>query len=204
MKLKLLAAALLAATMVTGASAARPTIYDSASFETVDDSGSIVLSGFGRSVSKLAVTAASFAASASRVNFFDTWNIDVSDIAPGTYSFENWLIDARGSLRFGTDGFSVSLSYIDEFGGRFTELFDVNAEGTQAAGSGTFTVREQCPILSCVWLDITGTQEVGGAAGYGGAGSLVASVVPEPASWGLMALGLLAVGAAARRRRVDA
>jgi PEP-CTERM motif len=205
MKLKPLAIALLAATMATGASAAIRTIYDSARFAPVDGGGGdIELFGFGRGASSFGVAAASFATGASRVNFFDTWNIDVSGIAPGTYSFDNWLIEAQGSLLFGNNGFSVGLNYIDESGVRFTEFFDVNAEGTQAVGSGTFTVRQQCPIQSCVWLDIMGTQEAGGAAGYGGAGSLVASVVPEPASWGLMALGLLAVGAVARRRRVDA
>jgi hypothetical protein len=204
MKLKLLAIALLGATMATGASANLRNIFDSARFVSAgEDSGDIELFGFGRGASNFRSATASFAtASSTRVNFFDTWNIDVSDIAPGTYSFDNWVVDATGGLLFGNSGFSVGLNYIDESGVRVTEFFDVNAEGTQAVGSGIFTVRQQCPIASCLWLDIMGTQDAGSpAAGYGGTGSLVASVVPEPATYGLMALGLVAVGAVARRRR---
>lgn len=206
MKLKLLAIALLAATMATGASANVRNVFDKqARFaSTGDDSSNIELFGFGRGASNFRSASVSFATASTRVNFFDTWNIDVSEIAPGTYNFENWVIDATGGLLFGNSGFSVGLNYIDESGVRFTEFFDVNAEGTQAIGSGTFTVREKCPIASCLWLDIMGTQDAGSpTAGYGGGGSggLIASVVPEPATYGLMALGLVAVGAVARRRR---
>lgn len=204
MKLKLLVVSLLAATLATGASAAIRNVFDTARFEPAEGID-IELFGFGRGASALrSAAAASFDTSSSRISFFDTWNIDTAAIAPGTYSFDNWVIDATGSLLFGTNGFAVGLNYIDESGVRFTEFFDVNAGGTQAVGSGTFTVRTECPIASCVWLDIMGSQEVGsGAAGYGGTGGLVASLVPEPATYGLMALGLLAVGAAARRRRAD-
>lgn len=122
-----------------------------------------------------------------------------------------WLALAAGVLASGlvigsafvkTNGSSVGLSYIDESDVQFTEFFEVNAAGTQAVGSGSFTVRQQCPIASCLWLDSWEPKAPGGgSAGYGGADSLVASVTPEPGTYGLMALGLVAVGAAARRRR---
>lgn len=202
MKLKLLAIALITATMATGASAGVRNIFESARFAPADDdSDNIQLFGFGRGAASFSAAASTLAPTALRVSFFDTWNIDVSDIAPGAYSFENWVIDATGSLRFGTSGFSVGLNYIDESGERFTQFFEVNEDGTQATGSGTFTVRQECPIASCLWLDIMGTQGTGARAGYGGADSLIATVVPEPATYGLMALGLVAVGAAAWRRR---
>ena len=69
-----------------------------------------------------------------------------------------WLALAAGVLASGlvigsafvkTNGSSVGLSYIDESDVQFTEFFEVNAAGTQAVGSGTFTVRQQCPIASC-------------------------------------------------------
>jgi hypothetical protein len=199
-------AALSAAAFASGALADTRGIYGSASFIQVG-SGVVELNGFGRgsntTVSPLSLLRP-LAVTEARQNFFDTWNIDSSGISAGTYNFDNWVIDATGSLLFGNSGFSVGLNYIDESGVRFTEFFDVNASGTQAVGSGTFTVRSQCPIASCIWLDIMGTQETGMSAGYGGAGALVASVVPEPTVYSLMALGLLAVGAAARRRSAGA
>jgi hypothetical protein len=150
----------------------------------------------------VACVSGALAAPDARVQFFDTWNIDVSGISPGTYNFENWVIDATGSLLFGTSGFAVGLNYIDESGTRFTEFFDVNALGTQAVGSGTFTARRQCPIPACIWLDIMGTQEAGGApAGYSSRGSLIASVVPEPATGAMLVLGLAGMAATARRLR---
>ena len=122
-------------------------------------------------------------------------------IAPGTHSFDNWLIDATGSLLFDMYGFPVVLSDVDESGVRFTELFDVNAAGTQAECSGTFTVRWECPVASCLWLDIKGTREVGSPAGYNFSDPFAAGAIPEPATYGMFALGLVAVGAARARRR---
>lgn len=139
-------------------------------------------------------------ASAQRVSFFDTSNLDVSAIAPGAYSFDNWLIDATGSLLFYPTPNGVALNYIDETGARFTEVFEVNAEGTQAVGSGTFTVRGNCPIASCLWIDIMGSLEFGTPAGYIVADPF-AGAIPEPATYVMFTLGLVAVGAAARRRR---
>jgi PEP-CTERM motif len=183
MKLVHCLAALSAAACVSGASADTRVVYDSARFVQVS-SDVVELTGFGRGSNAASTPLGAFGALA------------------GTYNFDNWVIDATGSLLFGNSGFSVGLNYIDESGVRFTEFFDVNAAGTQAVGSGTFTVRNQCPIASCLWLDIMGTQEAGGgAAGYGGTGSLFASVVPEPAAGALLLLGLAGVAAAARRRR---
>jgi len=198
MRFNLCVIALVAAFCTSGASAA---VFNSARFVEVMP-GLVSLEGFGRGAVSNSPGPVAFglglSLDAARVPFFDTWNIQVGDIAPGTYSFSDMLIDATGSLLFGTGGFAVTFNSIDEFGDRNTVLFNVNDAGTQAKGSGVFTVRGSCPISSCVWIDLSGTQEVGSPAGYGG--TVIAAVVPEPATGALLLLGLAAVGAAARRR----
>jgi hypothetical protein len=154
-------------------------------------SGQYELDGFGRGIN------ARIAPSAARsltdpVPFFDIWNIDVSAMTPGDYSFTDFLIQAQGPLEFD----SVVLSSIKNKV-RNIVVFDINADGTQAIGSGVFTVEADCGLEVCVYIDIAGMQE--GAGGYGG--NMVAVAIPEPETYALMLAGLAAVGFAARRRK---
>ena len=68
---------------------------------------------------------------------------------------------------------------------RNTTHFNTNTSGTQAVGSGSFTVLQRCHVVSCVWIDVVGIQPVGGIEDYGP--TVVATAVPEPASLALMA-----------------
>jgi hypothetical protein len=156
-------------------------------------SGQYELDGFGRG------TNARIAPSAARaltdpVPFFDIWNIDVSAMVPGDYSFTDFLIEAQGPLEFD----SVVLSSIKNKV-RNIVVFDINADGTQAIGSGVFTVEADCGLEVCVYLDIAGMQQRGQEAGYGG--NLIAAAIPEPETYALMLAGLAAVGFAVRRRK---
>lgn len=185
MKKALLTAVALAC-VAFGASAK---VYNSASFAPQTD-GSVQLLGFGRT----SETFDFLAAPGGLTNFFDTWNIGTAGVAPGEYSFTDMVIDSTGPLRFS----SITFNSIDAEGVRHTILFDLSTP-RHAVGSGTFTVLESCPIASCVWIDVVGQQRGVPTAGYGG--TTVATPVPEPASYGMMALGLVGIGAFARRRR---
>lgn len=179
------------------ACSASAAVFNGASFKPRGD-GTFELDGFGRTSETfrlLSLRQPSANANAI-VPFFDTWNIDTSALSAGLYSFSDLTIDAFGTTQFS----AVVFNSIDADGGRQSILFDINAPRTQAVGSGTFTVLDECPIQSCVWIDVIGTQVAGsGTAGYGG--TTIATPVPEPATYGMMALGLLAVGAMARRRK---
>ena len=73
------------------------------------------------------------------------------------YSLDNFVIDVAGSLQFTTVIFN---SYDTSLPAPVLRsvLFDLNAVGTQAVGSGTFTVLAECPVASCIFIQVIGTQ----------------------------------------------
>lgn len=182
--------------------------FGTAYLQPVDDSGLIEMLGFGRGGSLLVAPDAAAARSAGvqplsgeRELFFDTWHVDSSQVDPGLYSLDNFVIDVAGSLQFTTVIFN---SYDASLPAPVLRsvLFDLNAEGTRAQGSGTFTVLAECPVASCIFIQVIGTQEIGDPGrGYGLDNVFFATPVPEPASWALLGLGLAVVGSVARRRR---
>lgn len=164
------------------------------------DAGSgVVLDGFGRGATPGfadAVPAAPGSAPLSgRESFRDLWQIDTSLMAAGVYVLAPTTVDAAGSLLFT----SVSFRSYDEAGNLDIVDFALNASGTQASGSGLFTVRTSCPVQVCVWIEVLGTQLVGSPAGEGYGGVVAAAPIPEPASVLLMLAGLGAVWGWSRR-----
>ncbi|MDZ7591614.1 MAG: PEP-CTERM sorting domain-containing protein [Rubrivivax sp.] len=181
--------------------------YDSAYLQPVDESDLIEMLGFGRGGSLLAAPDAFVSRadvqplSGARELFFDTWHVDSSQVSPGLYSLDNFVIDVAGSLQFTTVIFN-SYDASSPAPVLRSVLFDLNAGGTQAMGSGTFTVLAECPVASCIFIQVIGTQEIGDLdRGYGRGNEFLATPVPEPASWALLGLGLAVVGSFARRRR---
>lgn len=128
------------------------------------------------------------------VPFFDSWNIDVSDMPAGNYQLVAKEIFAFGSVSF-TD---VGLSFLDGGGGRSTLPFLITDQGKTAIGSGGFSVTKPCPVKSCLWIDVYGMQLPGEApANYG---AHITAQVPEPQSYALLLAGLAAIGLQRRRR----
>jgi hypothetical protein len=166
--------------------------------------GAVSLDGFGRGATPgLGVPEAadrSYESLGLREFFRDLWRIDTSAIAPGPYTLEPTLIEARGTLLFS----SVSFRSYDALGALQIIDFTLNATGTQAVGGGPFTVLASCPVQVCVWIELTGTQLPGlPTEGYGG--TVIGTPIPEPMSAALLGLGLAGVGlAVARRRRAAA
>jgi hypothetical protein len=163
--------------------------------------GAVALDGFGRGAeTRLELPADGFAAQGTREFFRDLWRIDTSAIAPGPYTLEPTLIEARGTLLFT----SVSFRSYDALGALQIIDFALNASATQASGGGPFTVLASCPVQVCVWIELTGTQLPGlPTEGYGG--PVIGTPIPEPGAAALLALGLAGVVAAvARRRRTGA
>lgn len=199
------AAAAIAAFGLAGAggASAQVSVFNTAFLAPVPpgsgDVGGITLNGFGRNTSLLGLQDSASSALGGPVQpFFDTWNIGTAGIAPGLYNFAALTVEAEGGATFA----AVTFNSFDAAGVRSTILFDLNASGTTAIGSGTFTVLASCPVVNCVWIDVIGLRPSTGPWGYGGTGT--ALPVPEPGQWALLGLGLAAVATvtgAARRRR---
>jgi hypothetical protein len=193
-------AALFSLLAATGAQA-QVTVFEGAFLGPVPpgggDVGGIVLYGFGRNTSVLNLQAseASGRGVPAQVPYFDTWNIGTASVAPGVYNFNALLVEAEGSATFS----GITFNSYDAQGARSTILFNINAAGTAAVGSGSFTVLASCPVETCVWIDVIGLRPVGAPWGYGGTGT--ALPVPEPGQWALLGLGLAAVAGAVRRGR---
>jgi len=190
MNVKPFTAAVLAVACTAGAHAA---VFNGASFASISN-GVVGLNGFGRGAFRPTVDTFAPVLPSATALFFDTWNINVSGVPADLYRFDSMVVNAFGGAVFSL----LTFNSFDAAGVRNTIAFNINAAGTQAVGSGTFTVLQQCPVQSCVWIDVFGTQPLGGG-GYGG--TTIATVVPEPASLALMALGLAAVAGVVTRRR---
>ncbi|MCV2354337.1 PEP-CTERM sorting domain-containing protein [Paucibacter sp. B2R-40] len=194
--IKALAVAALCATCASTAQAIEITVYNTAIFRPAPN-GAYQLDGFGRGdtsrpgIDSIATDAGSFATQV----FFDTWNINVSLLSPGNYQFNSTVVFATGSVLFS----NVAFNSYDELGHRNTVLFDISADGKQATGSGNFSVVKPCPVQSCVWIDVFGTQDL--SVGQTGYGSNLVAQIPEPASYALLLAGLTAVAGVAGRRR---
>lgn len=195
-----LRAALTAVFLAAAASSghAQVSVFTSAFLQPAEPEG-VSLLGFGRNTSRPDGANSFGALSGLTVPFFDTWNIGTAGVAPGVYAFTDLTVDATGGSTFS----GLTFNSFNEQGVRQTILFSLNASGTQAVGTGNFTVLANCPVASCVWIDVIGQSPVGAPWGYGGAG--IALPVPEPEQWALLALGLAAVAGAAgsaKRRRL--
>lgn len=181
-----------------GGAHAQVSVFTSAFLQPLEGGG-VNLEGFGRSVSRPDAMDGIGSFGSLSVPFFDTWNIGTTGVAPGIYTFTNLTVDATGGSTFS----GLTFNSFDEQGVRQTILFSLNGTGTQAVGSGNFTVLANCPVTTCVWIDVIGQSPVGAPWSYGGEG--IAAPIPEPSQWALLALGLAAVagvaGAANRRRQ---
>jgi PEP-CTERM motif len=199
MSIKSLCTALLIAAFAASGFAAvpKPTERTAVFVADAEAPGKFALDGFGRANGGGTGAARNAFADSTNADgdftpFHDRWFF--SGLLAGDYAFDT-IIDTTGGLRFDY----VTLSWLTEDGPAFID-FDVNADGTQASGSGIFSILSD-GCKKCLWLDIYGVEDVSSARGYGG--DFNGTVVPEPQTYGLMlaGLGVLAAFMARRRRQ---
>lgn len=196
---KALAIASICATCASSAKAIEVTVYNTAAFKPVTTSA-YELDGFGRGdtakpgLDRPSGDASSFASSP----FFDTWNINIDLMSPGNYQFTSTVVEAKGSVLFS----NVAFNSYDGLGNRSTILFEISEGGKKATGSGSFSVVKPCPVQSCVWIDVFGTQDL--SVGQTGYGSNLVAQIPEPATCGMLMAGLAAVFGLTKRKQVEA
>ena len=183
------------------------TVYNGASFKPTPVPDRFSLYGFGRTSPTVtgsgAATSFAVKAAPKRTSFLDIWNIDTSLVKPGDYGFDAASIVATGSVLFNF----ITFHSVNEDGSLNVVSFDINDEKTEASGTGNFGVLKTCPIKSCVWIEVGGTQLAGSpGTGYSTPNFFVAppSAVPEPETYALLIAGLAATAAWVSRRRSPA
>jgi len=171
-----------------------------------DDSYGIQPSGFGNFTGTTAQDDIRFAAGADfgSFAFVEAFGQQLTAplIAGATYDFSGWIAD---SFRAGTTrgGFDLLLSPSTAFGDAGAVTVGSLAPTTGVGGWEYRTVSFAAPAnAATLGYLILAPRSVGSSEAYIGIDNIsLTTAVPEPATWGLMGLGLLALEGASRRRR---